>query len=86
MSIRNDAPPDERAHVLTRMLPMVCRFCGLATDTDLGHTTEAECIEALEREVARLRAEVKVTGSHRANRASALSPPGSQPESPLSST
>lgn len=38
---------------------MVCRFCGLPTETDLGHTTETECIEALEREVKRLKAALK---------------------------
>ena len=34
---------------------MVCRFCGLPTENDLGHTTETECIEALEHEVVRLK-------------------------------
>ena len=40
---------------------MTCRYCGLATETELGHTTESECIEALEREVMRLKAALKAT-------------------------
>lgn len=42
---------------------MVCRYCGLPTESDLGHTTETECIEALEREVSRLKAALKLTPS-----------------------
>jgi hypothetical protein len=38
---------------------MVCRYCGLPTESQLGHTTELECIAALEREVLRLKAALR---------------------------
>jgi len=47
---------------------MVCRFCGLETGAGTGHPTQAECIDALQREVARARQLIDTVRQARADR------------------
>ena len=49
---------------------IVCRYCGLVTDSSMSHGRMGECVDALQREVALLRGRVRpdqsvVTGLRR---------------------